>query len=77
MVGVEYMTFDVLDVAVVEGGMVLTRRIDRVHAANGGDMAELDMMGYDRVADGLIVEGKDYHFEAAAYDSTWGGQGGA
>lgn len=37
-------------------------------------MASLDMMGYNRVADGRIVYGQDYHFEVGAYDETWGAE---
>lgn len=32
-------------------------------------------LGYNRVDDGKIVHGKDYHFGVAAYDQTWGAQG--
>lgn len=73
--GIEYMSFDVLALAVV-GDAVLTRRIDRLHAADGSVLAELEMMGYNEVRDGKIRYGKDYHFETAAYDTTWGGSDG-
>jgi len=74
-IGVEYMSFEVYDLVVV-GDAVLTRRNDRLHGPDGIVLANLDMMGYNRVADGKIVYGKDYHFEVAAYDATWGADGG-
>lgn len=72
--GIEYMSFEIYDLVVV-GDAVLTRRNDRLHAADGTVLANLDMMGYNRVVDGKIAYGKDYHFETAAYDQTWGGAG--
>ena len=69
--GIEYMSFEILDLAVI-GETVLTRRFDKLHGPDGTVLASLDMMGYNRVVNGKIVYGKEYHFDVADYDQTWG-----
>lgn len=62
--GMEYCTFDVLNIASA-GDVVLSERVDTMHAADGAPIMTFRLMGALEVRGGLIVRYTDYLDTAA------------